>query len=328
MGNWRRSRQSPRQGLRTANEYSDKGLSDNDLDHSLRCVRTEPIPTVHSGHRVTPSDESLDGSPIRLKTIRGIRGGGPIRQPRGQATLTPCCGVGAPTGPGASCLYVGGNMSFRERLMALGFATYDAYLNGPHWKDIKKRWKESGRPMLCDVCNEGPIHLHHHNYSRLGQESLDDIDPLCRRHHEQVHEFLKHHGPRVNRTAKAIAYLKSQLNQPVLASEAKPSKKTPKERRRCKTSSCRNLPKRGKAYCKWCQKANRCPSLLPSQTPMIKTKEEKIAELTAKEFARTPPTGYINLMKDVSTPNAKCSVPSKSVVKYRVPSNKRIRKKP
>lgn len=97
---------------------------------------------------------------------------------------------------------------FGERLHALGFSSYAEYLNSDHWHNFRKAYRESGRPRVCAVCGASPIQLHHHTYDRLGREPLDDVTPLCRPHHEAVHEWLKLAGKPVGATKRAVAALR------------------------------------------------------------------------------------------------------------------------
>ena len=102
-------------------------------------------------------------------------------------------------------------MTFVQRLANLGFASYDAYLHGEHWQEFKQKYRASGRPMRCAACGGGPIQLHHHNYERLGRESLHDITPLCGPHHEAVHNILKANTWFVQDTEKAITIIQEKL---------------------------------------------------------------------------------------------------------------------
>lgn len=99
-------------------------------------------------------------------------------------------------------------MKFSERLSRLGFASYEAYLDSDHWREFKAKYRAVGRSMRCAVCNGTPIQLHHHTYVRLGQESLDDVTPLCRADHTAVHAWLKAAGKFVEDSHKAIAALR------------------------------------------------------------------------------------------------------------------------
>jgi hypothetical protein len=40
----------------------------------------------------------------------------------------------------------------------------------------------------CAVCWDPHVDLHHKTYRRLGEELLDDLVPLCRDHHDELHE--------------------------------------------------------------------------------------------------------------------------------------------
>ena len=119
-------------------------------------------------------------------------------------------------------------MKFSDRLAALGFASYDAYLASAHWQSFKAAYRQSGRPMRCAVCQAKRIQLHHHTYKRLGAERQTDVTPLCREHHEAVHVWLKANDAFVDQTAKAVAALRPLIvAQPV---RKKKKKRTPEQR--------------------------------------------------------------------------------------------------
>jgi hypothetical protein len=120
---------------------------------------------------------------------------------------------------------------FMESLTALGFATYGDYLAGEHWKQFKASYRASGLSMECAVCCGKPIQLHHHDYSRLGKEKLEDVTPLCREHHEGVHAWLKEHKKgNVAATHKAVAALRGdKVAKP--PKRSKPQKKGKQDRK-------------------------------------------------------------------------------------------------
>jgi hypothetical protein len=73
----------------------------------------------------------------------------------------------------------------------------------------------------CALCNEGgELHLHHRDYSRVGNEEVTDVIPLCKKHHEMFHEE-DYQSPRklelakeytlVDATRRAIQRLNMQL---------------------------------------------------------------------------------------------------------------------
>lgn len=67
---------------------------------------------------------------------------------------------------------------------------YAAYIRSDHWLAVKKRYRASKLPQTCLACGGTPVDLHHRTYNRLGQEWLTDLVPLCREHHNQVHNRL------------------------------------------------------------------------------------------------------------------------------------------
>jgi hypothetical protein len=102
---------------------------------------------------------------------------------------------------------------FHDRLKALGFHSYEAYLNSNHWIDFKKRYAAAGLSMVCAVCNITPVQLHHITYERLGCEEFIDVIPLCRTHHNALHDWLKQYKKgNVSASHKGIAFLKSQIS--------------------------------------------------------------------------------------------------------------------
>lgn len=69
---------------------------------------------------------------------------------------------------------------------------YTKYLSSKEWKDFKKRFRESGRNCLCEVCgSDRYINFHHKTYVRLYHEELDDVVCLCAYHHRNLHKWLR-----------------------------------------------------------------------------------------------------------------------------------------
>lgn len=125
-------------------------------------------------------------------------------------------------------------MTFTERIRSLGFSLYQDYLASEHWKSFRSRYRRSGRPMRCAVCNKGPIQLHHHTYSRLGQEFLGDVTPLCRAHHVAVHDWIRERNKPVSLTHKAIYQLRKVRG----TKKAKPKKQQRNNRSLPLNASC------------------------------------------------------------------------------------------
>lgn len=86
---------------------------------------------------------------------------------------------------------------FQERLAALGFSTYVAYLRSPHWQAMKAAYRANDKlPQYCLACKNPQFELHHRSYARIGHEWIGDLIPLCRICHEKVHTYLhEHHKP-------------------------------------------------------------------------------------------------------------------------------------
>lgn len=83
--------------------------------------------------------------------------------------------------------------NFSQKIIDLGFKSYEEYLNSDIWQNFRKRYFKSRRRKHCMCCRTPnfEVELHHLTYDRLGKERLADVVPLCREHHEAVHEILK-----------------------------------------------------------------------------------------------------------------------------------------
>jgi len=73
--------------------------------------------------------------------------------------------------------------------------SYVKYLRkNKKWKAIKAGAKNDDLFNVCLVngCNETYIDLHHTTYENMGtKKEYNDLIPLCRLHHKQVHELHK-----------------------------------------------------------------------------------------------------------------------------------------
>jgi 5-methylcytosine-specific restriction endonuclease McrA len=98
----------------------------------------------------------------------------------------------------------------KERLSALGFTMeqYDNYLATPHWQAFRKQAfaeqrKNSGH-NYCNRCliSAGTLHVHHLTYERLGKESVEDVEIVCRDCHHKEHETTADRRARLWREAQ------------------------------------------------------------------------------------------------------------------------------
>lgn len=93
---------------------------------------------------------------------------------------------------------------FYERLKRLGFDSYNAYLKSRHWKDLKIKYESSGRPRQCILCDRLRYQLHHISYVRLGEETLNDLVPLCSGCHHKIHDFHKRRRTELHSIVKGL----------------------------------------------------------------------------------------------------------------------------
>jgi hypothetical protein len=123
---------------------------------------------------------------------------------------------------------------------SLGFSSYCDYLNSGHWAAFKAKYRASKLPKVCAICRRPGIQLHHHDYSRLGKESLDDVTPLCHLHHERVHDVLNKARKSVSETRWAIEIIKKDIQ------DRRPHVPGPRERQAliaARRELCRSIPR-------------------------------------------------------------------------------------
>ena len=108
-------------------------------------------------------------------------------------------------------------MKFSERLKELGFASYKEYLESETWANFKGRYRDSGLPMKCLVCDSARIQLHHTTYFRIGQERLTDVIPVCRRHHKDLHRIIKQQRFKLKESRKLCDMLRAGVGASSIA---------------------------------------------------------------------------------------------------------------
>ena len=79
-------------------------------------------------------------------------------------------------------------VKYKMRLEELRQMPYQEYLQTPEWQTTRKRaLKRAG--YRCQLCNSnGCLHVHHNDYSRLGEEDNVDLVVLCATCHARYHE--------------------------------------------------------------------------------------------------------------------------------------------
>jgi hypothetical protein len=86
--------------------------------------------------------------------------------------------------------------------------SYKDYLNSNWWKEIKNKAKQREHYCKCQFCNtDKNIELHHTSYKWIfTKDELRTIIPLCREHHQEVHDYAK-----VNNLSVRVATNKLRL---------------------------------------------------------------------------------------------------------------------
>lgn len=72
---------------------------------------------------------------------------------------------------------------------------YRDYLLTEHWQEFRRvALKHHGKK--CKVCGSKRfLHVHHLSYDNLGNESVDDVEILCRYCHEEYHGIISCNHP-------------------------------------------------------------------------------------------------------------------------------------
>ena len=67
-------------------------------------------------------------------------------------------------------------------------SAYRAYIQSPEWNECRvAAINRAGR--RCQLCGQvGKLHVHHNNYSRLGNEEDRDLTVLCEACHNDFHK--------------------------------------------------------------------------------------------------------------------------------------------
>ena len=103
---------------------------------------------------------------------------------------------------------------FSQKINSMGYSSYQEYLQSEHWQQFRKKYYRSKKTKkYCIICSTDEVYnfnieLHHKTYTRLGSELLSDVVPVCREHHELIHDIIrdKYRGD-VGCTVYVLAFL-------------------------------------------------------------------------------------------------------------------------
>ena len=97
----------------------------------------------------------------------------------------------------------------RAAMHALGFKSYEDYLESEHWRSFRKLVLDAQRVRLglernvCEDCSSSKegikLQLHHLNYERIGMEWIEDVKVIGKECHQRLH------GIRPARAGKVLA---------------------------------------------------------------------------------------------------------------------------
>lgn len=82
----------------------------------------------------------------------------------------------------------------KDYFEGLAAENYQEYLASPHWQRTRARALEAAAEQCEWISSDGRcqstknLNVHHLTYENLGAEKPEDLQVLCRRHHEQVHK--------------------------------------------------------------------------------------------------------------------------------------------
>jgi len=80
--------------------------------------------------------------------------------------------------------------TYTTRYENLNGLDYQDYLKSDHWQMVKKKAKRRKAYQKCQFCDSKNIDLHHTSYKWiLTKDELRSIIPLCRTHHQEVHDL-------------------------------------------------------------------------------------------------------------------------------------------
>ncbi len=95
----------------------------------------------------------------------------------------------------------GGRLIVNFALREMAWDDYAGYLQTNHWRDVRAMaYRVYGARCTLGVNCSGQMDVHHRTYDHLGDESSDDVEILCRKHHFAKHDaetaFMRDHARR------------------------------------------------------------------------------------------------------------------------------------
>jgi hypothetical protein len=116
---------------------------------------------------------------------------------------------------------------------------YQDYLNSSEWRLRRKKRLMIGKNK-CAVCGtKRNLHVHHLTYERVMNEDMEDLIPLCEKHHSEIEEHIK--AGRLGRTGHPLFLITETMR--LLAHKPEPKKraKLSKAARRAARKAAREL---------------------------------------------------------------------------------------
>ena len=106
------------------------------------------------------------------------------------------------------------NDTYNSRREILSNNDYRDYLKGDYWRRLKIKALKKKRFRRCrkKSCLNTVVELHHTSYKRMfTKDELKDIIPLCRNHHQLIHDISKKTGLSVKLSTNMVIYNRNEI---------------------------------------------------------------------------------------------------------------------
>ncbi len=95
--------------------------------------------------------------------------------------------------------------TWARRNIMLNGMTYSDYLNSDHWAALKSKIRRRKRFKKCMFCPSTSIEPHHKDYKWIfTKDELRSIIPVCRKHHQEIHDLAGERNVSVRLATNAI----------------------------------------------------------------------------------------------------------------------------